>query len=44
MAVNKQLIQRAPSKAMQAAKRAGIDVNLPSPHVKIVEQEQADIN
>jgi hypothetical protein len=40
--MTEQLINRRSSKTMLAAKKAGIDIVLPSPHLDVVEQEQAD--
>lgn len=39
-----QLSRRTPSKRMQAARRAGIDIEVPQPHLPVMEQEQADIS
>jgi hypothetical protein len=43
MASKQQLVSRRPSRVILAAKKAGIDINLPNPHLQVIEQEQADI-
>jgi hypothetical protein len=41
---NKQLVSRRPSRTILAAKRAGIEISLPKPHLQVTEQEQSDIS
>lgn len=40
----KVLVRRSPSKAIFVAKRMGIKIEEPSPHVPVVEQEQTDLS
>jgi hypothetical protein len=44
ISVNNRLIQRKPSRAIQVARRAGIEIDLPNPHVTVVEQEETDLD
>lgn len=39
---SKPLVKRSPSRTLQRAKRAGLDIHIPQPHLTITEQEATD--
>jgi hypothetical protein len=41
--INKSVLKRRTSRTMQVARRIGIEVDVPKPHLPITEQEQSDI-